>query len=200
MLITLSEKLHINGEESKTETPDAILYRGTVYIGQDAINSALGKKVVSYKYELPEGCTEHIDNSLQSHVVVYINDNHINSHNTADGSCYISAKDLREHGFTVEINGDVCTILSPEKAVAMKQETEYPETYWWGDIDTRYVLHPIYNGVYDVTVDGKEIEDVYVNTALIFRSPCISAQDLAEIAGYRVDTSDPFKVKIYTEN
>lgn len=199
MLITLSEKLLINGSVSQAETPDTILYRGTVYIGQNAINSALSKKVIAYKYELPEGCTEHIDNSLQSHVVVYINDNHINSHNTADGNCYISAKDLKEHGFSVEIAGDMCAILSPEKAVAMKQEIEYPETYWWGDIDTRYVLHPIYNGVYNVTVDGKEINDVYVDTALVFRSPCISVQDLAEIAGYRVDTSDPFKVKVYTE-
>ncbi len=199
MLITLSEKLLINGQESKTETSDTILYRGTVYIGQNAINSALGKKVVSYKYELPEGCTEHIDDSLQSHVVVYINDNHINSHNTADGNCYISARDLKEHGFSVEIAGDECKISSPEKSIAVEQETEYPETYWWGDVNTEYVLYPVYNGVYNVTVDGKEIDDVYVDTALVFRSPCISVQDLAEIAGYHVDTSDSFKVKIYTE-
>lgn len=200
MLITLSGKLSINGNASQTENEDMILYRGDIFICESAINSAIGAKKISYKYELPEGCTDHIDDSRLSHVVVYINDNHINSFNTLDGNCYVSVKDLKEHGFNVETDGNAFKISTPEKAVDLQQETEYPATRWHGDVDETSVLFPIYNGVYDVTVDGKEIDDVFVHTSLVFRSPCISVQNLAKIAGYIIDTSDPFKVKIYTEN
>lgn len=197
-LLVLSESLRANGQEAQTETPDLILYGGTVYIGENALNSALGRKAVSYKYALPEACTEHLDDSRESHVIVYINDRYINSFNTADGKYYLSARDLEQYGFSVKIEGNQCEILSPKEAVHFEQEGEYPETYSWGEVDESIALYPIYNGVYDVTVDGKPMEDVFVHTSLVFRSPCISAADLAEIAGYRLDTTDPMAVRIYT--
>lgn len=198
-LLTLSETLSVNGVASQTETPDFILYGGTVYVGENALNSALGQKAVSYKYELPEACTEHIDDTRESRVIVYINDRFINSFNTLDGTCYLSARDLESYGFSVGIEGNRCAITSPQKAVSFKQEGEYPETYWWGEVDESIALYPIYNGIYDVTVDQKPIEDVFVHTTLVFRAPCISAEKLAELAGYRLDTSDPLAVRIYTE-
>lgn len=197
-LLMLKGDLTINNKISKTETADMILYRGEIYIGLNALTSALEEEMISYKYELPEQCTELIDYVRYSKVVVYINDNHINSFNTLDGMCYVSAKDLIEHGFKVKTDEYNCEIESPEKAVTLEQ-AEYPETYCSGTPDTEITLYDIYNGAYDVTVDGKEIDDVYVQNALIFRSPCVSVQELAKIAGYRIDTSDPFKVKLYTE-
>lgn len=199
MLITLLGDLSINGGKSHTENEDMILYRGDIYISEKALNSALGKKYVYYKYELPEECTEKIDDIHMSHTVVYINDNYINSFNTLDGICYVSAKDLKEHGFNVEFDGDKCKISSPVKAVDLNQEAGYPETYWFGDINENTVLYPVYNGVYDVTVDGKEIDSVHVQTTLVFRAPCISVWELANLAGYKMDTSEPLKLKIYTE-
>ncbi len=49
MLITLENKLSINGKFSQTETPDLILYRGWIFVGQKAINSAFGRELISYK-------------------------------------------------------------------------------------------------------------------------------------------------------
>lgn len=197
-LLMVKGDLNINNEISKTETADMILYNGEIYLGLNALNSAFGREVLSYKYELPEQCTELINYVRHSKVVVYINDNHINSFNTLDGMCYISAKDLIEHGFEVKIDEYNCEIKSPKKSVTLEQ-AEYPETYCSGTPNTETTLYDIYNGAYDVAVDGKEISDVYIVNRLIFRSPCISAQDLARIGGYKIDTSDPFKVKLYTE-
>jgi len=199
MIVTLSGDLSINGRKSQTENEDMILYRGDVYVSENAINSALGKKYVYYKYELPEGCTEHIDNIHMSHTVVYINDNYINSFETSDGACYVSARDLKEHGFNVEFDGDKCKISSVAEPVDLNQESEYPDTYWFGDISENSILYPVYNGVYDVTFDEKSIDNVHIQTALVFRSPCISIQELSKLAGYRIDTSDPLKIKVYTE-
>ncbi len=49
MLITLSNDLSINWETSKTETPDLILYRGKIFMGENAMNSSFGRGVISYK-------------------------------------------------------------------------------------------------------------------------------------------------------
>ena len=61
-----------------------------------------------------------------------------------------------------------------------------------------YYLYPIYNGIYDVTIDGKPLDDVYVWCTLTNNTPCVLATDLAKAAGYRLDTSNPMEVRIYT--
>lgn len=197
-LLMVKGDLNINDKISQTETADMILYNGEIYLGINAINSAFEREVLSYKYELPEECTELIDYVRQSQVVVYINNNCINSYNTSDGVCYLSAKDLIEHGFEVKTDEYNCEIKSPKNPVVLEQ-AEYPEIYCFGTPNAKITLYEIYNGAYDVTVDGKEISDVYILNRLIFRSPCISVQDLAKVGGYKIDTSDPFKVKLYTE-
>lgn len=199
VLLTLEERLCINGRVSQAAQPDFCLYGQEVYVSLDAVNSALNTDVFAYKYELPAACTTEVDNVVESHVVVYINDMPINSFNVKDGTCYIAAADLEKFGFGVIAEGQAVHITTPEAPVVFELDSEYPETYWYGEIDTRYTLYPVYNGIYDVTVDGKEIDDVYVWCQLSNKTPCISAVDMALLAGYRLDTSDPMKVKIYTQ-
>lgn len=200
MLIKLSGKISINGNISKNTTTDMIFYDNDIYINEKAVNSALDKEIVSYKSALPAGCTEKTGDVVPSRVIVYINDSPINSFNTADGTCYISVKDLPKFGFGLESDGENFALSTPERIVKPEDEREYPATYSYDDFDGVHVLYPIYNSVYNVTIDGKEIDSVFVHTTLVFRAPCVSAQKLAELAGYRTDTySDVLKVKIYTE-
>lgn len=200
-IIPLSGSLSVNGSIKEYEKTVFYEYREQVYVSMEALNDYSGDSLFEYEYALPAECSDHIDDIVPSHVVVYINELAVNSYNTKDGNCYVSVKDLAACGFGAEKNGNTRILSTPVEIPSEGPVPDglLPETYWLGDVTSNSVLYPVYNGIYDVTIDGKPLDNVYIHCTVTNKMPCISVQKLAETAGYRIDGSNPMKVRIYTK-
>ena len=121
---------------------------------------------------------------------------HRNSFPADNGKTYISADDLQHCGFEVIYNGNDVEIKKP--AVPLKnvpEDYDKPETYSYTDLKH---IYDVYNGIYNVTVDGVKTDNVYIDSLLTYYAPCIAVEDLAAADGYTVEKTDGF-INIYTK-
>lgn len=197
VIFPLDINLSLNGEPYENEgIVFAYEYRGQILVSVKYLNAAFGAECIKALGALPEGIGEPIAKIHGTYDIVSVNHKNINSYFCSDGKTYVSADDLAKCGFNVKYSGNKVEITKPEVIPETTQEDyEKPETSSYGELKN---LFDVYKGVYDVTVDGVDIDDVYIDGMLTIDTPCIAIEDLASIEGYTVEKKEGY-INLYTK-
>ncbi len=193
VIFPLKTTVLVNGETADVPVYE---YRGHVLINLEYLNKAFGYNMFVMRGALPDNIGEPVWEINGTSVITAVNHKNINSFPADNGKTYISADDLQHCGFEVIYNGNDVEIKKP--AVPLKnvpEDYDKPETYSYTNLKH---IYDVYNGIYNVTVDGVKTDNVYIDSLLTCYAPCIAVEDLAAADGYTVEKTDGF-INIYTK-
>lgn len=198
IIYPIKAKLSVNQVPANSGDEDFYLYKGDVFVSQDALNKASGKVLLRDINALPDGITKSLGKIMYSEHILYVNGRAIPSYLADNGKYYIPVDALSEAKFDIISSLDMRDIKTPCQLPDIVMESgNYPTSYFLEDTDKKGYLCEYYQGIHKVLVDGKELPTVYIHFYDTYLTPCIDVEELVGATGYAMEKKDS-NIYVYT--